>query len=84
MPDLGRVTFKIAGQPVIAHLSESGWTVPAAPELAKHLDSVADPAAFGPADGDPVWCAVEAAAESLGATETWARPVPDYPADAVH
>jgi len=49
-----------------ATLTETGWSVPTLPVMERYLDSVAAPTCFGPADGDPIYCAAHKAAEILG------------------
>jgi hypothetical protein len=82
--DLGWVKFTLAGKDLTAHLGAGGWSVPGGTGIDDLLNDVASPDLFGPADGDPIWCAVEEARQYLDGTETYARPVPEYPEAAIH
>ncbi len=76
---LGYVLFTQADKQYTAHLKEDGWQLPEFLALARYLNLVASLSKFGPADGDPVHGAVEAARKVLDGTETYARPSPEYP-----
>ncbi len=64
-------------------LTEAGWKVPGRPEIAGALDVLADPGLFGPADGDPMACAVARAAEILKGKGD-AVPLPGPPPGTVY
>ena len=83
MVELGWVKFTLGGEEHKATLTLEGWSSPDSPGVAELLNEHASPDQYGPADGDPVWCAVEEARSYLDGTETYARPVPEYPEDAV-
>jgi hypothetical protein len=69
-----------------ADLTDDGWKLRGAdvPEMGEILDRAASPADFGPADGDPVACAADAAAQLLGGTVAFVREPEEVPADAVY
>lgn len=85
---LAIVEFPAGRQHPVCLSAEAGWLFvgdsgPGAQALERLLDSMANPDAYGPADGDPVACAAAAAARLLGGTVTFVRPPDPVPHDAV-
>lgn len=70
----------------VFELADDGWRMRDgdAPALGRILDRNAAPSLFGPADGDPVACAAEAAAGLLGGRVTFVREPEPAPAGAVY
>lgn len=69
---------------VVITLTEQGWQSPEAPALARILDLDSPLSKYGPADGDPVTCAANRAAEFLDGKVTFVRPIPDDPPGTVY
>lgn len=61
----GTVEFEWSGTEMVAELTEDGWKIPGMEPIAGALDALAGPREFGPADGDPMACAIARAAEIL-------------------
>jgi hypothetical protein len=68
---------------VTATLTDDGWVVPESEPLERILNLMASTSQFGPADGDPVSAAAQAAANLLDGRVIHVRPVPDYPPGTV-
>ena len=69
---------------VVITLTDKGWRSPEARTLARILDLDSPLSKFGPADGDPVACAANRAAEFLGGRVTFVRSIPEYPPGTDH
>jgi hypothetical protein len=69
---------------LIATLTHAGWSIPDAQVFERILNVHASLVHFGPADGDPVACAADWAAELLCGVVTLIRPAPPVPADLMY
>ena len=54
-------------------LTDTGWTCPAYPELARHLDMLFSTSRYASYGGDPVYAAVIAAARTINGSITYIR-----------
>jgi hypothetical protein len=79
-------TIKIPCGPetVSSNLTDDGWTCPAYPELARHLDFLFSIARYASSAGDPVYAAALAAARTTNGSITFIRePRPPGPTPPV-
>jgi hypothetical protein len=58
---------------VFTDLTANGWTCPAYPELAHHLDILFSMSRYAPSAGDPVYAAALAAARTMNGSITFIR-----------
>jgi hypothetical protein len=71
-------TIKISCGPetVSVDLTADGWTCPAYPELARHLDILFSMSRYASSAGDPVYAAALAAARTMNGSITFIREWP--------
>lgn len=86
---LATVTFPGNARSTVHLTTDGGWTLvgeagPGVAPFERLLGRIADPARYGPADGDPVARAAEAAADLLSGTVAYVRTPEIVPADAVN